>query len=80
MARVPRVICSLHFREMTVRTIGMPIECVLKDGSPYYKIYVDIYECKDGDCTVMLPAPAPVAEHYQDGYDRWPTIATITLR
>lgn len=63
--RIPAVLCGACLLEMRVKQTGIITEMVTSDGSPYYKVSGDLYECPDCGCMVTQLARKEMAEAYQ---------------
>lgn len=67
---IPKVICYVDMKEMSIRATGMTIEMLDHSGQPYYKIAGDVFQCPQCSNSAFLPARQPIAEHYQPNYDQ----------
>lgn len=77
---IPRIICSPCGLEMTPKQIGVKVEMKDSGGMPYVKVSTDMYGCTECENSVLLPAQAPIAEHWQDNYDSIPVTDTARYR
>lgn len=68
--RIPQALCGACMVEMGIKQTGIVTEMVTSDGTPYYKVSGDLYECPDCGAVVTLLARREMAEAYQPAYPK----------
>lgn len=70
MPHIPRAICVECLSEMKCEENGVQVEMLLKDESPYYKVYADKWKCPYCGKEILIGfAEHPYMEHFELDYE-----------
>ena len=73
MAHIPKALCGMCNVVMQADQNGIIVEMMMGDSSKgYYKVAADTFRCPTCNHVIVTSfARVPVAEHFEEGYDRY---------